>query len=182
MKRKTDSQRNIFCPTIIVFFYQCDHSYIYIHIYICIYYSEKILFHFCLRLFGSYYIWDKKFRKRSSPHSNRIKKERKKDVLQSIDCHLQTILTPLLTGYYHLLTIQPLMVAHITTHWPDQHHLPHVIPATDHANTTGHMLTIPPQMVTGITTYWPYHPQWTQVLPPNDHTTQTNLCSAHTYM
>ena len=134
-------------------------THIYIHIYICIYYSEKILFHFCLRLFGSYYIWDKKFRKRSSPHSKRIKKE-KKDVLQSIDCHLQTILTPLITGYYHLLTIQPPMTADITTHWPDQHHLPHVIPATDHANTTRHMLTIPPQMITGITTYWPYHPQW----------------------
>ena len=60
--------------------------------------------------------------------------------------------------YHHLLTIQPPMVTDITTYWPDQHHRPQVIAATDHTNTTGHVLTIQPRMFTGITTYWLYHP------------------------
>ena len=54
---------------------------------------------------------------------------------------------------YHLLTTQPPMVTNITTYWTDQHHPPHVIPATDHTNTTLHVLTIPPRMFTGVTTY-----------------------------
>lgn len=100
---------------------------VYLSIYLSIYYPEKIPFHFRLR----YYIWDKKFQKWSSLHSNRIRKERKigKQMWPNMTHYNQSTTT--FDRYYHLQTILTPPITGITTYWPYHPQSSRVLPPND---------------------------------------------------
>ena len=141
MKRKSDSQWNIFCPTIIVFLPQCGHSYIYIIINIII---KRFYSPFAWGYSAAITLEIKNVENDQAPTLTVLlkKKEKNNTTINWLPPTDHT--NPTNHKYDYKLTIQPPKVTHITTYRPDQQHVPQVI-------------TIPPQ--------------WSHVLPPTNHTT-----------